>query len=115
MSAPSLTILVEHEAMIVDMLEALGHRIAGKRVALPKLWNWRKTPSTTLPILDVNLRGALVTPAAEVIQRRGVPIIFATGYGSVGLPEKFRDRPVLQKPFQIDALARFLKQLPSGA
>ena len=30
---------------------------------------------------------------------RGAPFIFATGYGAGGLPESWRDRPTLQKPF----------------
>ena len=34
----------------------------------------------------------------------GLPFVFATGYGSSGLPEKFRDSPTLQKPFQMATL-----------
>jgi hypothetical protein len=34
--------------------------------------------------------------------------VFATGYGEHGLPEQFRDRPLLKKPFQIDGLKRML-------
>src|SRR5712671_5030161 len=32
----------------------------------------------------------------------------ATGYGSSGLPEEYRDRPALQKPFQLETLARMI-------
>ena len=35
-------------------------------------------------------------------------IVFATGYGSSGLPEEYRDRPALQKPFQIETLGRMI-------
>jgi hypothetical protein len=42
---------------------------------------------------------------------RGVPFVFATGYGERGLPEAYRGRPVLQKPFAKDDLARVLKTL----
>ena len=38
-----------------------------------------------------------------------VPFVFATGYGVQGLPEKFRDRPALQKPFQMETLARMIE------
>jgi len=36
------------------------------------------------------------------------PFIFATGYGSSGLPEEYRDRPALQKPFQLETLAKMI-------
>jgi DNA-binding response OmpR family regulator len=58
-----------------------------------------------LAILDVNLKGKLITPVAELIKALGRPIIFATGYGSEGVPEDFRDLPALPKPFQLEALA----------
>jgi hypothetical protein len=40
-------------------------------------------------ILDVNIEGKFITPVAEKIAARGLPIIFATGYGSIGLPKNF--------------------------
>jgi hypothetical protein len=46
-----------------------------------------------LAILDVNLRAEIITPVAKLITARGCPIIFATGYGSEGVPEEFRDLP----------------------
>jgi hypothetical protein len=57
-------------------------------------------------ILDVNLDGKEVTPVADVIKALNRPFIFATGYGAAGLPEAYRDRPVLQKPFLIEKLAK---------
>jgi len=35
--------------------------------------------------------------------------VFATGYGAQGMPEEFRGRPVLQKPFQMETLARMIE------
>jgi FixJ family two-component response regulator len=34
-----------------------------------------------------------------VIRERGIPVIFATGYGADGLLDRFSDCPTLQKPF----------------
>jgi hypothetical protein len=42
---------------------------------------------------------------------RGVPFVFATGYGERGLPEAYRGRPVLQKPFAKADLERVLKSM----
>ena len=33
-----------------------------------------------------------------------MPFAFASGYGRSGLPEGFRDRPLLGKPFGVEAL-----------
>jgi hypothetical protein len=40
---------------------------------------------------------------------RRLPFIFTSGYGKAALPEKFRDRPVLQKPFLITNLEDTIK------
>ena len=64
-----------------------------------------------LAILDVNLKGKLITPVAELIRARGRPIIFATGYGSEGVPEEFRGLPALQKPFQLKTLAALIDEV----
>ena len=56
-------------------------------------------------LLDVNLNGKPITPVVEVLVERGVPFVFASGYGQRGVPEAYRDSPTLQKPFQVEALA----------
>lgn len=37
---------------------------------------------------------------------RGLPFIFATGYGAAGVSKLYRDRPVLQKPIFQNQLRR---------
>ena len=66
-------------------------------------------------LLDVNLNGAPVTPVVEILVERGVPFIFASGYGQRGLPEAYRTAPILQKPFQADALEDAIKAVANGA
>ncbi|WP_210755899.1 hypothetical protein, partial [Gordonia paraffinivorans] len=46
-------------------------------------------------VLDANLNGRSVTPVAEVLRQRGVPFVFATGYGETG---GFA-APVIRKPY----------------
>jgi hypothetical protein len=38
-----------------------------------------------IAILDVNLNGQKTFPIAEALSRRGMPFVFATGYGAGGL------------------------------
>lgn len=44
------------------------------------------------------------TPWHAIIHSRGLPFIFASGYGAAGAPDAFRDRAVLQKPFLMERL-----------
>ena len=59
----------------------------------------------------MHLQGESAFPVAEVLIARSIPFIFATGYGERGLPDAYRGRPVLQKPFTKDDLERMLKTL----
>jgi hypothetical protein len=45
----------------------------------------------------------------DALVERGRPFVFATGYGERGLPEGYRDRPTLKKPFQLEGLQRMLE------
>ena len=104
--------LVEDEVMIrmmvADMLEELGYSIAAEAGEVSDALRLAQSVEFDLAILDVNVNGKVISPVADLISARNRPFIFATGYGSSGLPEEYRDRPALQKPFQIEALARVI-------
>jgi hypothetical protein len=40
-----------------------------------------------------------VFPFAAELDRREIPYIFATAYGTRGIPAEYREHTVLQKPF----------------
>ncbi len=61
-------------------------------------------------VLDVNLHGEHVFQLAGELRARGVRSIFATGYDSTFLPIAFRDAIYLQKPIDIAALVRAVKE-----
>jgi hypothetical protein len=57
----------------------------------------------------VNVGGAVVYPVADLLRGRGVPIIFATGYGASELPSRFQKDTALSKPFSYEELAGALR------
>lgn len=59
-------------------------------------------------LLDVNLAGEECYPVAEVLERRGIPYIFMTGYSADMLHDDYRDRPLVQKPFQMEEIERLM-------
>ncbi len=56
-------------------------------------------------VLDANLNGLSVTPVAHALAARGIPFIFATGYGEAGAAPAGFDAPVVRKPYNIDQIA----------
>ena len=111
-------LLVEDEVMIrmmvADMLEELGYRIVAEAGDIDEAVHLVQTTDFDIALLDVNVNGKIITPVAESVMLRGLPFVFATGYGAEGLPEKFRDRPTIQKPFQIETLARPIETVLKG-
>src|SRR5215475_13374134 len=111
-SAQRRVFVVEDEIMIrmllEDMLADLGYGVAASAGGLDEAIALARNSDFDLAILDVNLNGHTVYPVAEVLDQRGVPFVFSTGYGERGLPEAYRDRPTLQKPFQLENLDKAL-------
>jgi CheY-like chemotaxis protein len=105
-------LIVEDDVMIQmlieDMLNDLGFAVAAQAAKIPDALAAVRNAEIDVAILDVNLNGETTGPVAEALAARGTPFVFATGYGEHGLPEQFRDRPLLKKPFQIDSLRRML-------
>ena len=89
-------------------LEELGYTVAAEAGEINEAMRLAQSAHFDLAILDVNVNGKVISPVAELIKARNRPFIFATGYGSSGLPEEYRDRPALQKPFQLETLAKMI-------
>ena len=110
---PVSVLLVEDEAlirmMIAEMIEELGHSVAGEASNIADALRLAQTASFEFAILDINLAGAKIDPVAEIMSGRGVPFIFASGYGRAGVPDSFSDHTVLQKPFLIERLSEAIE------
>src|SRR5579862_4795789 len=112
-------LVVEDEPMIRllldDMLADLGYTMAAEAGRLDEALAKANDGEFDVAILDVNLNGQPITPVVEVLVRRGVPFVFATGYGQRGVPEAYRSTVTLQKPFQLEALEQALKAIAPKA
>lgn len=62
-------------------------------------------------VLDANLNGRSVTPVAEALARRGVPFVFATGYGETGGAPGGFEAPVIRKPYDVTQVAAAVADL----
>ena len=61
-------------------------------------------------VLDVNLRGETSAGLADALLRKGLPFVFATGYGDkMNIPERFRTVPKVSKPYDAATIAAALR------
>jgi two-component SAPR family response regulator len=95
--------IVEDESLITmlleDILDDLGCGLAASAGSLRDALDKAATVTANIAILDINLAGDPIFPVAERLVARGIPIVFASGYGASTLPEEWRNRPTLPKPF----------------
>jgi CheY-like chemotaxis protein len=113
MSADKPRILIVEDEIVValfmeDILTEFGFEVVGVVGHLNDAMN--RSADFDIAVLDVHLNGQSVFDFADMLAARGVPFVFATGYGERGIPERHRGRPVLQKPFLPEDLKRVLQQ-----
>jgi CheY-like chemotaxis protein len=106
-------LVVEDESIVAMMIEEflieLGCIVVGSAARLGQALELARSVEVDMAVLDLNLAGEMSYPVAELLRARGVPVIFATGYGSDGLSERFNDSRVLPKPYNMLQLADALR------
>lgn len=109
-------LVVEDEFLVAlgleDNLRSLGCVVVGPAANLAAALQAAAHEAVDAAILDVNLAGEPVFPAAEVLADRGIPFIFCSGYsGSGRLPHRFCDVPRVSKPYTSRVIAEALADL----
>ena len=101
-------LVVEDEALIAvmveDMLMELGSAVAGPAASIAEALKLARAEAIDAAVLDVNVRGERIDPVAEVLFARGIPVLFATGYGGAQLAEGAQ-AAVIDKPYTLEKLA----------
>jgi PAS domain S-box-containing protein len=108
-------VLIVEDAVLLAMELETGLSDAGAQVIGPAYELEEAMALLNQPIdaavLDANLNGHSVTPVAEALSARGVPFVFATGYGeAAGAPGGF-DAPVIRKPYDVTQVAAAVAEL----
>jgi CheY-like chemotaxis protein len=109
-------LIVEDElliAMLVEqMAEDLGYTVVGPALTVDEALSFVAREELDCAVLDMNLgHGVSSAPIAEALRAKGVPFLFASGYGSSGAGENLGATPVLNKPFLTHDLERALQSI----
>ena len=108
-------VLIVEDAVLLAMeletgLSDAGAEIIGPAYELEEAMALLNQPIDAA-VLDANLNGHSVTPVAQALAARGVPFVFATGYGeAAGAPGGF-DAPVIRKPYDVTQVAAAVAEL----
>jgi len=109
--------VVEDEALVAmlleEMLADLGCTVVGVAGNVGDALGRLSHTAADGAVLDVNVGGEKVFPVADALAERGVPFVFATGYGGSGLDQRYPNAPVLTKPYSTDELMRVLATFES--
>jgi DNA-binding response OmpR family regulator len=110
-----LVLVVEDEFLIAMGLELLLHqhgwRVLGPAATVNEALRLLQGETPDVALLDIHLRGELVTPVAEELQARGVPFLLASAYDGHGLAGvALAKAPNLGKPTNERRLLAALRQ-----
>ena len=62
-------------------------------------------------LMDVHIRRERVFPLCEMLEANGIPFVLTSGYADWNMPEKWQERPRLQKPYTLDQIEGALSAL----
>jgi CheY-like chemotaxis protein len=105
-------LIVEDEMLVSmlveDILMDFGCTVVGTAARLKDAIEMAQSSEIDVALLDINLGGNRSFPVADILAERGVPFVFASGYGEQALEPPHQHRPVIQKPFSPDAIGNIL-------
>jgi two-component SAPR family response regulator len=106
-------LIVEDEALVaIDLamvLEDMGEEVVGPASNLEAGLEFATNALVDFALLDVNLRGKQSTPIARLLNSRGIPFVFLTGYDSPKIEDDFPGIPIIPKPISSKDLMRVIE------
>lgn len=112
-------LVVEDDAFlaldIADLLQEAGYAVVGPVDRLGSALDLAESADFDAAVLDVDLAGVKVWPAADVLAARRIPFVLLTGYdGGDAAPGMLARIPRLTKPFTSATLLQGLAAALQG-
>ena len=114
-----LRLLIVEDALLLTLelesgLQEAGAQIMGSAADLEEAMRMVDLPLDAA-VLDANLNGVSVLPVAEALAARGVPFVFATGYGDSKMAPQGFGAPIIRKPYDVTQVAAALAEITRKA
>jgi CheY-like chemotaxis protein len=107
--------IVEDEALLLlalqDLLADLGCEVTAIAAQMTKAIDLARNVDCNAAVLDINIGNERIDAVADILAQRGIPFIFATGYGGEGLPLRHQSAPLIEKPYDGESLRSALTLL----
>src|SRR3954468_7384716 len=105
-------LIVEDEYLLArdmaDYFENLGAQIVGPAGTVGDALGLIDSCEIQLAVLDVNLRDERVYPVADMLTKKHIPFVFASGYGSELEPQAYAGAPRCIKPVDFAEMGKTL-------
>ena len=110
------SVLIVEDDVLLGMAMGLcvqdaGYEVAGLARSVEAALETLSHETVDAALLDVNLQGELVFPVANALAERGVPFVFVTAHPPLDIPEKYRHRPLVPKPYYDAAICAALESV----
>jgi CheY-like chemotaxis protein len=108
-------LLVEDSPVVApftaDILAELGCKVVGPAPNMAAARTLVEQGEFDAALMDIHIRGERVFPLCEILKTREVPFILTSGYADWTMPEKWKDRPRLLKPYKMQQVEDALRAL----
>lgn len=109
-------LLVEDEQLVAmqlrSELEHRGHTVLGPATSLSAGLQLASSSDFDIALVDISLGRDTSAEIAKLLDSRGIPFAFATGYTDGALlPDRLRDRPRIAKPYLIEDVCQVITEL----
>jgi CheY-like chemotaxis protein len=85
--------------VLEETLREAGCEVIGPFARLPEALEAAPHATIDVALLDINIRGELVSPLADHLSQRGVPFVVTSAYQSRDLPRTLQSAHQLRKPY----------------
>src|SRR5437764_11617633 len=107
-------LLVEDSPVVgpftAELLEELGCEVAGPAPNMAMARELIEGGGYDAALMDIRIRGERVFPLCEVLEAKRLPFVLTSGYADWQVPDKWADRPRLQKPYTLDQVREALSE-----
>ena len=110
------TVLLIEDSPVVaeftaDLLSELGWSVVGPAPNMAAARELIENERFDAAVLDIHIRGERVFPLCELLEDRNVPFVLTSGYADWQMPEKWKDRPRLLKPYTLEQMRSALAEV----